>query len=280
MADPGVGIDPRVMIFDMSNDAIGFAERRLQLIQQLEANLVQKLTIPGQSYQRISNAFGVLMTDAGRSAAVVSRYIGGVQVDHALAGQPGAGTPFAPVPAGQQRRAMGVLATQVFAPEALAIPADLMTYLQSQRRSFYFYGKTEDPKLHDQVWAIQKAALDHLLHPVVHKRLLDSALYGNEYGLSAMLADLTNAVFAADAKSSVNSRRQNLQQEYVKRLSALLLAPSDPAAPPPFNQASARYELKRVSQMLQSRGNDRASIAHKEYLQFLIKQALEATRAA
>jgi len=281
MGDPGAGIDPRVMIFDLSSDAIGYAEQRLQLIRQLQGNLVQKLTRPGQSYQRISNAFGVLMTDAGRSAAVLSRYVGGVQVDRALAGQAGGGGPFTPVPAAQQRRAMGILAQQVFAPDAMAMPVDLATHLQSQRRAFYFYGKTEDPKLHDQVWAVQKAALDHLLHPVVHKRLLDSALYGNEYSLNEMLAALTEAVFAADAKTSVNSRRQNLQQEYVKRLADLVLAkPADDASPSAMNQAAVRYELKRIAQMLQSRDNDTASIAHKEYLQFLIKQALEAQRAA
>ena len=47
-----------------------------------------------------------------------------------------------------------------------------------------------------------------------------------------------------------------------------------------MNQAAVRYELKRIAAMLQTRGNDAASIAHKEYLQFLIKQALEAERAA
>ena len=281
MRDPGSGIDPRVMIFDMSSDAVGFAEQRLQLIQQLQVDLREKLTRPGRSYQNLANAYGVLMTDAGRSAMVLSRYVGGVQVDRALAGQAGAGTPFTPVPAAQQRRAMMVLAKQVFAPDAMAAPSDLMTHLQSQRRSFYFQGKTEDPKLHDQVWAVQKAALDHLLHPVVHKRLLDSALYGNEYSLSEMLTELTDAVFAADARTSVNSRRQNLQQEYVQQLATQVLAkPADPGSPPAMNQAALRYELKRISEMLVSRGNDRASIAHKEYLQFLIKQALEAPRTA
>ncbi len=281
MRTAGAGIDPRTMVFDMSSDAIGFAEQRLQLIQQLQGNLLQKLTRPGQSFQGLSNAFGVLMTDARQNATVLSRYIGGVQVDRAKAGQAGAGAPFTPVPAAQQRRAMAVLASKVFAPEALAVPAELMTHLQSQRRSYYFYGKTEDPKLHDQVWAVQKAALDHLLHPVVHKRLLDSALYGNEYGLSEMLAELTDAIFAADAKTSVNSRRQNLQQEYVQRVAALVLTkPDDPEGAPAMNQAALRYELKRISGMLVSSGNDRASIAHKEYLQFLIKQALEAPRTA
>jgi hypothetical protein len=281
MRAPGAGIDPRTMIFDMSSDAIGFAKDHLQLIQQLQGNLRQKLARPGQSYQNLVNAYGLLMTDAGRHAMVLSRYIGGVQVDRALVGQAGAGTPLMPVPAAEQRRAMTLLAQLVFAPDALAAPADLMTHLQSQRRSYYFYGKTEDPKMHDGIWAVQKGALDHLLHPVVHKRLLDTALYGNEYSLSEMLADLTDAVFAADAKTSVNSRRQNLQQQYVQRMAALVLVkPADPDGPSAMDQAAVRYELKRISQMLVSRGNDRASIAHKEYLQFLIKQALEAPRAA
>ncbi len=281
MSDPGAGIDPRTMTFDMSSDAIGFAEQRLQLIQQLEGNLRQKLTRPGQSFQALSNAFGVLMADARQSSEVLSRYVGGVEVDRAMAGQAGGGAPFTPVPAAQQRRAMAVLSKLVFAPEAMTIPADLMKHLQSQRRSFYFYGQTEDPKLHDQIWAVQKAALNHLLHPVVHKRLLDTALYGNEYSLSEMLASLTDAVFAADARTSVNSRRQHLQQEYVQRLAAQVLAkPDDANGPSAMNQAALRYELKRISQMLLTNGNDRASIAHKEYLQFLIKQALEAPRTA
>jgi len=162
-----------------------------------------------------------------------------------------------------------------------AVSADLATHLQSQRRSFYFYGKTEDPKLHDQVWNVQKAALDHLLNPVVHKRLLDSARYGNEYGLNEMLVALTDAIVGADAKTRVNSRRPNLQQQYVMQMTALALAkPADAGSPSPVDQAAVRYELKRVAAVLQTRGNDAASIAHKEYLQFLIKQALEAERAA
>lgn len=47
-----------------------------------------------------------------------------------------------------------------------------------------------------------------------------------------------------------------------------------------MNQAAVRYELKRIATMLQTRGNDAASIAHKVYLQFLINEALEAERAA
>ncbi len=281
MRTPGVGIDPRAMVFDLSKDAIAWAEQRLQLIEQLQGNLVAKLSVPGLSFQRVSNAFDTLMTGAAQSAAVLSRYVGGVEVDRAMVGQAGAGAPLSPIAATEQRRAMAALAKEVFAADALAVPAELASHLQSQRRNYNFGGKTEDPKLHDRTWAVQRAALDHLLHPVVHKRLIDSTLYGNQYTLTEMLAALTDAIIAADARTTVNTRRQNLQQEYVRRLADLALAKSaDPSAPPALNQAAVRKELTRIAGMLRAKGNDAASAAHKEYLQFLIQQALGAERVA
>jgi len=41
-----------------------------------------------------------------------------------------------------------------------------------------------------------------------------------------MVGDLTNAIFAADAKGDVNTFRQNLQVEYVNRLAAMITGES------------------------------------------------------
>ena len=172
---------------------------------------------------------------------------------------------------------MEVLSEFLFAPNAFDRPADLLTHLQHQRRSFNFFGQTEDPKLHDLALAMQKAVFDHLLHPVVLKRLQDSRLYGNEYTPAMMLNDLTEAVFAADAKGNVNSYRQNLQREYVNRLSAMLknTGNSDQHSA----QALARYQLSEISERLRTSGNNTETKAHKDMLKFLIKQALEPVKA-
>ena len=59
--------------------------------------------------------------------------------------------------------------------------------------------------------------LNHLLHQVL-QRLSDTGLYGNDYGLSEMMADLTASIFSADADPRLASFRQPLQVAYVERL--------------------------------------------------------------
>lgn len=91
----------------------------------------------------------------------------------------------------------------VFAPDAFNAPAELYARLQMQRRGFEHESVTEDPKIHERVLTIQQAVLDHLLHPIVLKRVSDTRLYGNEYPLVELMRDLTNAVFAADQKRDI-----------------------------------------------------------------------------
>ena len=65
---------------------------------------------------------------------------------------------------------------------------------------------------------MQSKVLDHLLNPATLQRMADSTSYGNSYGVSAMLHDLSGAIFAADAGGKANSFRQSLQVKYVRRL--------------------------------------------------------------
>ena len=69
--------------------------------------------------------------------------------------------------------------------------------------------------------------LTHLLSPRVQTRITDSRTYGNEYALNEMMSDLTSAIFDADVRGNVNSFRQNLQLEYVNRLSAIVKEPTN-----------------------------------------------------
>ena len=62
----------------------------------------------------------------------------------------------------------------------------------------------------------------HLLHPRVLQRLIDAAEYGNTYGIDEHMNALTDAIFKADLRSSVNTQRQQLQIEYVKSLVSAL----------------------------------------------------------
>ena len=60
------------------------------------------------------------------------------------------------------------------------------------------------------------------MHPRVLQRITDATEYGNTYRLDEYMDDLTDAIFKADLRSSVNTVRQQLQIEYVKRLITVL----------------------------------------------------------
>ncbi|MDZ4729897.1 MAG: zinc-dependent metalloprotease [Xanthomonadales bacterium] len=271
MRAPGAGIDPRVNIYDMSTDAVTYASRQMDIMQVTLNGLPGKLPPAGDSYQEIVAAVSAIMDLWGRSAAVTSRYVGGIYVDRAMVGQAGGGQPYTPVEEARQRQAMEVLATQVFAPDAFQLSPELLRIAAPQRRGFDHFGSTEDPKIHDAVLGVQKGVLDQLLNPVLLKRVSDSALYGNTYSLGEVFNDLTDAVFAADAKGNVNSYRRNLQTDYVMRLATMVKGEGyDTAA-----ISMSVYSLNRIEDLLGDKRNANVETqAHVQNLELIIERAL------
>ena len=272
MRQPGKAIDPYVNIYDMSNEAVKYASDRLSLLQSLKKDLRKNLAKDGESYQALTDGYISLHQEYARNLDVISRYIGGVSVDRSFHGQKGAKQPFTVVPAEKQKEAMQALAEYAFAPGVFKSSESLLSHLQQQRRGFDFYLVTEDPKLHEMVLGMQKRVLDHLLHRSVMNRINDSALYGNEYKLDQVLAELTDAIFEDDARKNVESFRQNLQVEYVNRLIGIFKKPDGHHH---INQSLSRYYLTQIKKMLKTRGNNVASTAHKEQLIYLIDKALD-----
>jgi hypothetical protein len=275
MRYPGKGIDPRVMIGDMSSDAIAYSVDRIKLSQQLTYQLKDRYTTNGKTYHELRNAYLILTGEMNTSAAVISRYIGGVYVDRAIVGQENASSPFTAVSYEDQKRAMKALAENVFSPESLKAPDELYKYLQMQRRGFNFYGTTEDPKISERILNIHRGVLNHLLHPVVIKRVTDSEHYGNRYKLSEMLTDLTDAVFVGDLKKPVNIFRRNLQTEYVNGL--LEASGLDGKGKHDYaSQAMAFYQLQQIRKMMQAHpATDIDTKAHRDFLEYKIAKAME-----
>ncbi|MEO8194074.1 MAG: zinc-dependent metalloprotease [Gemmatimonadales bacterium] len=275
MRSAGGGIDPRVNVNDMTSDAIGYMSDRFAVIGDLMQTLQSRYTAPGQSYHEMRNAYLVLTGQLNTSATVISRYIGGVYVDRAFSGQPGATKPFTPVSRADQKRAMASLATNVFAPTAFNAPASLYSYLQMQRRGFDFFGTPEDPKIHDRVLTTQKNVLNQLLNPRVMTRITDSRMYGNEYPLAEEMSDLTSAIFDADASGNVSTFRQNLQMEYVNRLAAIITAPTKAPYDYP-SQSAALASLRSIQSKLTGKsGVNAETSAHTKNVLFTIAKALK-----
>ena len=273
MRSPGKAIDPRVMVGDLSNDQIGYSIDRIELVNTLMKEIKDKFPDNGESYQELLRAYSSLNRQRVSAANVISRFIGGVYVDRALAGQDGGTKPYTPVSYEDQKRAMNALSKYVFAPNAFNSPNELYNYLAKQRRGFNFRNESEDPKIHNQILTYQKNVLAHILHPNTLQRISDSELYGNKYSLSAFMSDLNKAVFNADIYGNVNSFRQNLQLAYTNQLISMLTGKSK-SRYPNMARSMALYNLKKINAMSAASGNV-ASRAHKQHLRTLIDNAVK-----
>jgi hypothetical protein len=174
---------------------------------------------------------------------------------------------------------MDVLARRLFAPDAFDVDGALWRHTAPQRRGFSHFGSTEDAKVHSAVLKGQQRVLDHLLHPVVLKRIVDTELYGNQYVLSDVMQDLTAAIFAADMDSTVNGFRRHLQSDYVTRLGAMATG-ANKSSYDSSAQAMALYELLALQDQLKQRSApDTMTRAHTQHLLFMIAQSLEPAAA-
>lgn len=270
MRAPGKGIDPRVNINDFSNDPITFSIDRIRLVNQMMPKLAERYTEKGKSNQEFKQAYLISMGEIANSANTISRYIGGIYVNRNMDGKPA----YTPVALADQKRAMSALTQHIFSPRAMDASNTLYSNLQSQRRGFNFFGSPDDPKIHDRVLAIQTAVIDHLLAPSTLERITDSRLYGNSYPVVDMLGDLTSACFKEDLNGNVNTFRQNLQIEYVKKLCSIASLSKPNASYDNIARSAVIGQLKSIRQMMSQPGANAEIKAHREHIILLIDDAL------
>lgn len=277
MRSPGRGIDPRVMINDMSSDAVTYAAERIDRVKKTMGGALDRYTGDNGSYHELRDAYMTLTGEHATSARVISRYIGGVLVERAAPGQANAPQPLTPVPAELQRRAMRTLAEKVFAPNAVPVPDKLLAHARLVRRGFEFSETNEDLPVHQQLMRIPAAALDHLLNAKTLSRLSDSTLYGGSYSPGEMLEALTAAIFHADRNGNVNSIRRDLQAEYTKRLVEISGSDGRSGRFDHLALAAIWAQLQTIREYTRQDGTrtDAATFNHRRYLAWRIDRALE-----
>lgn len=272
MRAPGKGIDPRINIGDFTDDAVSYAVERLKTDEAAMTRLLEHFTASGESYQSLRNAYLVLTADMAMQGNIASRYIGGIYIDRAIAGQTNATAPYKPAPEQTQRAAMKLLADHIFAPEAFAASPKLLGHLAIQRRGFLHMMATEDPHLHKRIYDIQASIVAHILHPATLVRISDSMLYGNTYSISEVFADLTDALFEKDLRGKVNGYRQNIQLHYVQTLLNML----NDSRYDFVARSNAMMALKNIRKwMKRAQYGEIGTRAHREHIEFLIARTLD-----
>jgi hypothetical protein len=276
MRAPGRHIDPRIMTGDLSSNPVAYAEDRMNLIQGLLSELKDKTLIDGQSHQQLLVSANSLFGQYRRQADVISRQIGGVYIERNVVDSKSAQSlPYTPVPKERQKAAMQALTSYVFAGDTLTSMQPLYSYMQHQRRGFNHYSKNEDPKAHDMILNMQKSVLNQLLHKNVLKRISDTSLYGNDYSLTAVMSDLTAAIFVDSKQASSTSH--NVQVEYVNRLIAIA-GVIKPSSYDNLAKAAALGQLNVILDNSSSMGfgKNAETKAQDAYISLMISKALKA----
>jgi hypothetical protein len=268
------GIDPRVMVYDLSNDPIKFSIDRFTLNNRLFNELKEKFLKEGSTYDDLRRAYYILGSSSSTAGTVISRFIGGVYVDRSVVGQKGASKPYTPVSYNDQKRAMNALKKYIFSPNSFNVSNDIYNLLAKQRRGFDFRSGPEDPKIHDQILGYQTRVLSHLLHPNTLQRILDSEQYGNRYTLTEYMTDLNNVMFEEDKNGNINTFRQNLQATYILRLIQIVSESGSARYKIPV-KSMAIYNLEKTLKFLKNRNGNISSIAHRNHLKKLIIKSLD-----
>ena len=272
MRSAGKAIDPRIMISDMSDDPVAYAQQRMDIIRSMYPTLNDKFAKKGESYHALRDAFIVLNSEYSNCTRIISRYVGGVYMDRSMVGQEGKEKPFDPVPREDQKWAMTLLTKYAFAPDAFQMPSDIYNYLQRERRG---WSGTKDPNVLGMFLNIQKDLFNHLLHVNVLNRVSNTQMYGNSYGVSEMLTDLTNACFSADAGTNVSLMRVNLQTEYTKRLISIVHNKGKVK----FDHVSVAMAFNNLNKIkkyaAKTSGVNDQTRAHRGHLIYIIDKALD-----
>jgi hypothetical protein len=273
MRSPGHGIDPRVNIFDLSSDPIGYAEERFMLVNKIMSKLKDKYSKDGKGYAELRARYLTLNNQRLHMIRAIGCYMGGVYIDRSFVGQHSVNKPYTPAPIAVQKRALSTLAKYVFAPNAFTADTYLYPYLQPQRRGYDFFTTTEDPKLSNAYMTLATAALNQILHPVTMQRINNSRMYGNQYSLPDVMSDLSKAIFDKDLKGNVNVYRQYLQTSFVKSLAQI----ADPKSitTDDESKAAARYTLRKLKTKLATAvSTNEETKAHRNNLLFMVEDVL------
>lgn len=259
--DNSLGLDPESLMFDLGNDPIAFAKRRLAIAKDLIHSQESRGLKPDEDYSVLRRAVSFAVRDAGRSAGILQRQIGGLRTlrDYANTGR----DPLQPVPAERQRQALDVLSTGVFSPVGLQASPGLQRRLAPdylERGDAIFDGSTPqatDFSPSNMVLDLQRALLGQLMSDGLAARILDNqakvdgtgrAAAGKAFQLSELYARLTRDVWAElSTGGDIAGARRELQREHLNRLANLLLRPAAQS------RADARGLVRQEAQALMQR---------------------------
>ena len=247
--------DPTVNRFDLGDDPLAYARRQLLLARELWSRTQVRELAPDDTMEVYRRNLGRGLGRVANAVSLLAKYVGGAVTSRATAG---ANKPLvAPVPAVQQREALSVLLSEIFASSSFRFEPRFMSRLGVDRRDLNSFGRAAEFSLASSVLGIQRAALDTMMSDSMAQRLADAEVKVSDQstllGYAELQERLRDAVWseiappsksaartpgkpsldpasAAPAPSEIDSLRRNLQREHVRRIAGGVLRATSAAA--------------------------------------------------
>ncbi len=232
--------DPLVNQWDLGSDPMKYAQDRLLVTEELLKDLADRVVDKGEGYQRVRQAFTMLMGQVGDAAYLITRFVGGEYMHRDHRGDPSGRDPFIPVKADRQREALGFLQEHFLTDKAFQFSPPLLRKLAADRwvhwgNEHALYAGVEYP-LHQRILRIQQIVLDHVFDAEVLARIQNNSLKCDKDEQPLTIAEvfrcLTDGIWnefpPKEAKEkapplSTSILRRNLQREHLKNLTRLVL---------------------------------------------------------
>ncbi|MEO1993173.1 MAG: zinc-dependent metalloprotease, partial [Pirellulales bacterium] len=261
--------DPYSNRFDLGKDPLEFATIRAELVAEVIPKIADRLsTVDPKTgaggYNRVRQAFGVLLAAHGKAMFFASRLVGGLETSRSHKNDPNAPPPFRVISAKKQRDALRLLEEQMFSEKPFSFPPTLLNQLVSTR--WNHWGATvvprEDYPVHEVILDWQDRILSQLLNSTTLTRVRDSELKveGKEdaFTTAELFDRLTKAIMteldslkAEDfnfQNQAIGSLRRGLQRSYISRLARLAMGSTQSL---PDAQAVSAMHLRNIDESIE-----------------------------
>ena len=303
--------DPQINAYDLGSDTLAYGKMRMAMAAELLRDLDQRVVRDNESWARLRNAFSTCMSQFANAAFLASEHVGGQSVCRDFKGTEKARDPVTPIAGDRQREALSLVVEKILSDQAFKFsPGLLRKLMQESWQDSRFFSMGSDYPIFRLILNIQGIVLDQCLDADVLQRLQNQELQSdpgtNPLKVAEVFRSLTDGIFTelqtppADGQTpfAISTIRRNLQREYVKRLSEMVLGPrNDPysylrsayivyygrsQAAPPDAKNLARLHLEEIGQKIDRLTStkdikiDDTALAHLRELKHRIERVLKA----
>ena len=155
--------DPTIARYDLSSDPLTYVEASFAISRKLLADLGKNKPAPGESYAQFTRRLNGLIRSKARDAGIAARYVGGFRVRRVVKGGKDVAQPFSPVPLSEQRRALKIIASEIFAPDAFNVPESYLNKTAPDPFDFGDANAAQAFPIRDQISSLRGSILSSLL---------------------------------------------------------------------------------------------------------------------